>query len=78
MCAWGTDTDVYVKVAADLSSTGQDTWRIFPIDSCIAPLVNALQEGGIDMLASCCGHGAGTGRIDLADGRILWIGHKQS
>src|SRR5690606_23680361 len=31
------------------------------------------QEGGIDMMASCCGHGKGPGRIDLADGRVLEI-----
>lgn len=73
MCKWGTDTQVRVKVAAHLSSTGEEKWRDFGIDSCIAPIVKALQEGGIDMLGSCCGHGKTTGWIDLADGRRLEI-----
>lgn len=73
MCDWGNSTSVRVKVASHLSSTGQDKWREFGIDSCIAGIVKALQEGGIDMLGSCCGHGKVEGRIDLRDGRILKI-----
>jgi hypothetical protein len=73
MCKHGTNTNVMVKVAAHLSSTGVDKWREFGIDSCIAPIVRALQEGGIDMLASCCGHGHGPGEILLRDGRTLLI-----
>lgn len=73
MCDWGTNTVVRVKVPAHLSCTGEERWRDFGIDSCIAPIVKALQDGGIDMLASCCGHGKGPGRIDLADGRVLTI-----
>lgn len=73
MCKHGTDVLVRVKVAAHLSSTGEEKWREFGIDACIAPIVKALQDGGIDMLASCCGHGKADGRIDLADGRVLTI-----
>lgn len=73
MCAWGTSTPVNVKVLSHLSCTGEDRWREFGIDSCIAPIVSALQRGGIDMTASCCGHGTSPGRIDLADGRVLMI-----
>lgn len=73
MCNWGTDTQVRVKIAAALSSTGAEKWREMGIDSCIAPIVDALQKGGIDMLASCCGHGNAPGRIDLADGRVIAI-----
>ncbi|MCK4760213.1 MAG: hypothetical protein KAT69_09185 [Candidatus Aminicenantes bacterium] len=43
------------------------------IDKCIAPIVEALQKGGIDMRGSCCGHGKGPGRIDLQDGRTIQI-----
>ncbi len=43
------------------------------IDGCIAPIVKALQRGGIDMRASCCGHGKGRGSIHLQDGRTLLI-----
>lgn len=73
MCKHGTDIIVRVKVPADLSATGKEKWRDFGIDACIAPIVRALQHGGIDMRGSCCGHGETTGRIDLADGRIIRI-----
>jgi len=46
------------------------------IDHCIAPIVKALQKGGIDMRASCCGHGKRRGRIELQDGRTLIIDNK--
>ncbi len=73
MCQWGTDKLVLVKIPADLSSTGKTKWRYMKIDSCIANIVEALQRGEIDMRGSCCGHGQGTGRIDLQDGRTLLI-----
>lgn len=75
MCEWGTLKKVWIKISADLSHTGKDHWRFMKIDSCIAPLVRALQKGGIDMRGSCCGHGKGhgLGRIDLQDGRTLFI-----
>lgn len=73
MCAHGTDVLVMVKIPADLSESGREKWRWMGIDECIAPIVRALQEGGIDMRASCCGHGIAGGSIHLADGRILLI-----
>lgn len=42
-------------------------------DPCIAPLVKALNDGGIRTVASCCGHGKNDGSIVLADGRELVI-----
>jgi len=33
------------------------------IDKCIAPIVRALNEGGILTAMSCCGHGEGDGFI---------------
>lgn len=42
-------------------------------DPCIAPLVAALNEGGVPTIASCCGHGKWPGAIVLADGRELHI-----
>jgi len=68
---------VRVKIASDLSHTGKAYWKDVEIDSCIADLVSALQEGGIDMRASCCGHGKTKGSILLQDGRklmIIWVG----
>jgi len=73
MCIWGTTTPVFVKVPADLSSTGRVKWKWEEIDSCIAGLVDALQTAGIDMRGSCCGHGQSFGSIHLQDGRILVI-----
>ena len=73
MCRWGTCEDVRVKISADLSSTRKEMWRTMPIDKCIAPIVKALQEAGIDMRGCCCGHGKTEGQITLQDGRILFI-----
>lgn len=47
------------------------TWA--SVDSCIANLIIALNEGGIQTVASCCGHGNRPGNIALADGRELVI-----
>lgn len=77
MCQDRNSTIVHVRIAASLSHMGEAYWRGMPIDRCIAPIVSALQVGGIDMLASCCGHGEGPGRIDLADGRYLLIMPKE-
>lgn len=43
------------------------------VDWCIHHIVAALNAGGIETTASCCGHGTQDGRIDLADGRVLMI-----
>lgn len=42
-------------------------------DPCLAPLVGALNDGGIRTVASCCGHGRRPGNVILADGRELVI-----
>ena len=47
--------------------------RVQCIDWCIHRIVAALNAGGIETVASCCGHGKQAGRIDLADGRVLHI-----
>lgn len=71
MCRWGDNEVVRVKIAADLSHTERARWADKAIDCCIAPLVRALQRGGVDMRSSCCGHGRGPGEILLADGTKL-------
>ena len=73
MCEWGRTEVVMVRVAADLSATGQPCWKNKAIDSCIADLVRALQNAGIDMRGSCCGHWKRLGRIELQDGRTLFV-----
>lgn len=42
-------------------------------DPCIAPIVSALNAGGIHTIASCCGHGRNDSTIGLTDGRWLVI-----
>ena len=44
-----------------------------PVDPCIAPLVQALNDAGIQTSASCCGHGHRPGIINLSDGRELIV-----
>jgi hypothetical protein len=64
MCKYGT----YTKVS--LNGETQS------IDSCIASLVQGINEREIKSWASCCGHQRNLGshgRIDLKDGRILLI-----
>lgn len=73
MCQWGDTIDCWVKIPADLSYTGQVRWDWKPIDSCIAPMVAALNEANILTVGSCCGHGKGDGTIFLENGRMLII-----
>jgi hypothetical protein len=42
-------------------------------DPCLAPMVKALNDGGLRTVASCCGHGRRPGRISLVDGRDIHI-----
>lgn len=42
-------------------------------DPCLAPLVGALNSGGVTTVASCCGHGRRPGNIALDDGRELLV-----
>lgn len=73
MCKWGITEIVEVTIPADLSHTGKEYKKKVGIDKCIAPIVRALEKGGVKMCASCCGHGKGAGYIHLQDGRILII-----
>ena len=73
MCKWGTDVILSVPIHSRCSHTKKFRWADKGIDKCIAPIVRALQEGGIDMRSSCCGHGKTDGEIELQDGRKLII-----
>jgi len=77
MCKWNTSKRVLVTVPSYLSYTGKERRKYALIDSCIADLVKALNRNGIKTIASCCGHGKGQGRIDLADKRILFIQRRE-
>jgi len=69
--------NVLVKIPADISGTGFARFKYEAIDACIAPLVEALQKGAVDMRGSCCGHGKRLGEIHLQDGRVLIIADYQ-
>ena len=43
------------------------------VDSCIADIVIALNQGGIKTIECCCGHNKQHGTIFLEDGRELEI-----
>lgn len=73
MCMDGQETMLNVPIPANLSYTGEFRWDIKAVDSCIAPLVQALNDAGIYTANSCCGHGREDGTIHLHDGRILRI-----
>lgn len=62
-----------LTVPAHLSSTGADKRREWFVDACIAPLVQALNDGGLPTIASCCGHGHRPGRVSLRDGRDVLV-----
>jgi len=62
MCKHGI-TATQVKLAKPRS----DGRTHAPIDPCIAPIVQALNDGGILTIASCCGHGHRPGSIIFQD-----------
>lgn len=73
MCKWGTSTPLTVAIPAYLSHTGVERRDVKDIDSCIAPIVCALNDAGVVTIASCCGHGKRPGNIALSDGREIII-----
>jgi len=54
--------------------------RLRDIDSCIRPLVAALNTSNLPTISSCCGHGNRPGVIMLQDGRelIITTGRRQT
>ena len=73
MCEWGHTIRLDVTIPASHSSTSKSKRKTVGIDSCIFPIVKALNDAGIATLASCCGHGKRPGIISLADGRELSV-----
>ncbi|MEE9198152.1 MAG: hypothetical protein V3U45_08395 [bacterium] len=58
MCAHG-DT-----VLVRLAFPNRHSWREeVPVDRCIAPVVQRLNDAGVRTLNSCCGHGRAPGSI---------------
>ncbi len=52
MCKYGTDKDVFLMKPKPFSGR-----RTIKVDACIAPLVQMLNDYGIETIACCCGHG---------------------
>ncbi len=72
-CCGKPPVNIELEIPARLSHTGRAYTKICKIDSCIAPIIRALNKAGIKTEASCCGHGKNKGTIILADGRTLFI-----
>jgi hypothetical protein len=62
---------MYLPISDERSHTGKKYHKDVGIDRCIAPVIKALNEGGIETVECCCGHGKCLGYIALADGRVL-------
>jgi hypothetical protein len=77
MCEHGKTVDLEVKIPAAYSDSGKDEIKIKPVDSCIAPIVDALNRAEIYTICSCCGHGELPGQIDLEDDRVLTVFSKE-
>lgn len=73
MCEWGDTVPLKVWIPKQLSHTGEARWDEKPVDACISRIVQALNDGGVCTIASCCGHGKGDGSILLAGGRELVV-----
>lgn len=73
MCEWGNEVTLKVPIPASCSHTGEFRWDNKPIDECLAPLVQALNDAGLYTGAACCGHGKQPGFISLHDGTILTV-----
>lgn len=68
MCEHGTP-----PIQVRLSKPRSDGRTHAPVDACVAPLVQALNDIGFLTTSSCCGHGRRPGIISLADGRELIV-----
>ena len=52
----------------------KNKWNnFFYVDKCIADIIQALNDGGIKTVASCCGHGKQEGTIYLRNNMKLRI-----
>lgn len=58
MCKWGIYKDV--KLAHPKEYSGR---TVVPVDSCLAELIQMLNDKGVHTLSCCCGHGKSEGDI---------------
>jgi len=73
MCEWKDKVRLLVPIPANRSCDRQFGWKYKTIDKCIAPIIKALNDGGIYTDGCCCGHGKYDGSILLHDGRTIKI-----
>lgn len=73
MCEWGNTVNLKVPIPANLSHTGEFRWDIKSIDSCLADIIQALNDVGIYTAGCCCGHGKDDGYLVLHDLRTFII-----
>ena len=52
MCRWGNSTNVRLKFRQEVTGKMECA-----VDRCIAPVVQWLNDCGVQTLGSCCGHG---------------------
>jgi hypothetical protein len=76
MCNWGETIGIKLIIPSNLSSSGKNKYKLCQIDTCIAPIIKALNENDIKTISCCCGHGSKNGWILLEDGRELIIKEK--
>ena len=75
MCKWGTITEVvtckpvkkaWIQYNSTLEEFIRSRQKLIEVDDCIAPLVQVLNDYGIETLACCCTHGkAGVSSIKI-------------
>jgi len=73
MCEWGNVETMEIVASSEYAADGEVHKKTIDVDSCIAPIVRALNEAGIKTIASCCGHGERVGIITLERGRNLLV-----
>lgn len=61
------------KVEMELPVVGTIRQGIAEIDKCIAPIIKALNDGGVITKGSCCGHSEVMGYIRLNNGKYLGV-----
>ena len=60
-------------VEMELPVVGEIRQGTAAIDKCIAPVIRALNDGGVITRGCCCGHGKVMGYIHLANGKYLGV-----
>lgn len=62
-----------LKVPEYDQNTREYIWSEQKIDTCLANLVQILNDGGLFTKSCCCGHGKFKGTLVLQNGKILFI-----